>query len=946
MNKVAQKSQRSCRYISLALSFNVLIALTGGSFPAWADKVGETSSRLVTEAKDYLAKGQLREAEIQLKNALRENPADLDARITLGVVAMRKGDAAGAERTFKAVLKQNGARELVLPLLGQSYLMQGKTREILSELNPDGLAPKIAAQIVDLRARAYVLQKESGDAKREAEAALALQPEMPDALLTLALLNRQQGDNFAAELLVDRALKVAPNNVQALDAKGDLRATLGDPTNALAAFQKSLAERPDGVNAKLGEVAAFLALGQVDQARAGVDEFLKRVPGQPTGIYFRALILEREGRYAEALMAFEPAAVARLDDSFNAQLLLGELNLRADLMDKAESHTLRALSLAPTSLGAKLLLAMVYTRKDQPLKVVELLEPIAAGSPNNARLEMIMGNAYGRLGRFSEASKALEIAVQQNPSDPDLRTRLAASRIAAGDQEAGISDLSSLLQADPQAKRVGVLLVSSMINQGRFAEATKTALDLRETQPGDPLIDSLLGRINWMAGNWTAAEANFKSALHKQPSFLEAAKNLVLLKQLRGAPDEADVLFANVLKADAKNFQAMIALSEIAQGKGNDEAAIAWIEKAVATAPAPAAVEIRVQLVELLLAQKKTQKALATAQVFERNAHDVPQIVNVLARAQLAAGQRDSAIISLRHLAELQPNVGLGKFQLGQTLASLGRPDDAIVAYREAVERDPGYLPAWQALVAAIARTAGLDQSMEAIRQAMTNSAVAPYGDVLKGEAYLAAKRYPEADGAFRAALNRAPNVRLVMRLAETRSEAGDRKGMISTLSDWLKAHPDDFGARSVYADALMANKDAAAAEREYQTLLAVNPVSVAVLNNLSWLRSTTDPVRAVEYGHRAFGLEPHSPQVRDTLAWALLQKGDTSTATTLLRMAHAQLPDDLEISYHLAMALARGGDDDGARTLVKPLAEGKVSFSSHDDAKQLLRKLGAKKSK
>jgi putative PEP-CTERM system TPR-repeat lipoprotein len=669
-----------------------------------------------------------------------------------------------------------------------------------------------------------------------------------------------------------------------------------------------------------------------------VDEILNRAPGQPAALFLRAQILEHDGKYSDALAVLVPAAHA-LEDFFPAQILLGELNLRIGHSDLAEAYAQHAVALAPNEISAKILLALIYTRDNQPLKVVEVLRPVVAGAPDNPQAEMILGDAYGRLGRFNEAEKALEIASHQNPTDADLRTRLDASRLNSDSRDAGMKDLAALVKADPQAWQASLLLVSATINLGHPSEAARLALDLRQTQPNNPLIDNQLGRIDEMMGDWGKAEIDFQSALNKQPAFFDAARNLVLIRQVRSEPDEAPAIYAAILKADPANLDAMMAIAGSAQAKGNPDEAMRWVEKAAAAAPD--SIEIRVRLVELLIMQKKTQEALAAAQSLDQSKHDVPAVVTVLARAQLAAGQQDSAILSLRHLAELDPDAALGQFRLGEALISLGRPEDAVAVFQSAVAAQPAYLPAWQALVATEARTAGVAQSLDIIKQATTLEAVAPYGDALTGEAYLAVKRYAEAEGEFRAALTRTPDVRWMLRLAQTQEQAGDQTGMIATLSDWLKSHPNDPAVRGVYADALLANKSDMAAEREYKALLAIDPVNVSVLNNLAWLNREADPKKASEYADLAFGLAPQSAQVRDTLAWISLRKGDVATATALAQMAHAQMPEDPEISYHLATTLARAGDTRGARALVAPLVQSKVAFSNQDDAVKLLNTLG-----
>ncbi len=55
----------------------------------------------VREAEAYLEKGEAKAAVIQLKNALQENPANIEARLMLGRIYLQAGDGASAEKEFE-----------------------------------------------------------------------------------------------------------------------------------------------------------------------------------------------------------------------------------------------------------------------------------------------------------------------------------------------------------------------------------------------------------------------------------------------------------------------------------------------------------------------------------------------------------------------------------------------------------------------------------------------------------------------------------------------------------------------------------------------------------------------------------------------------------------------------------------------------------------------------
>jgi tetratricopeptide (TPR) repeat protein len=419
---------------------------------------------------------------------------------------------------------------------------------------------------------------------------------------------------------------------------------------------------------------------------------------------------------------------------------------------------------------------------------------------------------------------------------------------------------------------------------------------------------------------------------------MEAIRALIVMRQVRNEPDQAASLYHAALERDPKGIAAMIALSRLAQSQGDEGGAMSWLEKAVAVRPE--SLDVQMQVIALLATQNKAQKALASSEALARSAPDSPAVIAQLAQLQFAGGLREEGILSLRHLASLA--AVNGQIELGQQLASFDLPAEALKSYRHATEIAPDNVNAWRSLVIAEARLTGLPSSLETVKRAFLHAAVAPYGNELKGEAYCAAGRTDDAESAFRAALKSKPESWLLLRLASCSVHSGDRTGEIAILADWLKAHPKDNIVRVAYASALMETQHNDAAIKEFQILLAADPVNVAVLNDLAWLQSGDGTANALHNAALAFGLAPQSPQVCDTLAWVLLQKGDLASAASLLRASHDVWPADPDITYHLAVALARHGDIGGARLLVKPLADSKIAFASRDDAKLLAQSLSS----
>jgi Flp pilus assembly protein TadD len=97
---------------------------------------------------------------------------------------------------------------------------------------------------------------------------------------------------------------------------------------------------------------------------------------------------------------------------------------------------------------------------------------------------------------------------------------------------------------------------------------------------------------------------------------------------------------------------------------------------------------------------------------------------------------------------------------------------------------------------------------------------------------------------------------------------------------------------------------------------------------------------RAVATAEKAYKALPEAPATMDTYGWALLGAGKTDQAVELLREASKGLPDNAEVQYHLAAALAEAGNKPEAVVLVKQSLGGQLAPAIRTDAQKLLAEL------
>ncbi|QJA05871.1 tetratricopeptide repeat protein [Thermosulfurimonas marina] len=125
------------------------------------------------------------------------------------------------------------------------------------------------------------------------------------------------------------------------------------------------------------------------------------------------------------------------------------------------------------------------------------------------------------------------------------------------------------------------------LKDGRYPEALREALLAKEELPKDPEVYNILGLIYMGRGDHEKARAQFQQALLLDPQYSEALNNLGALALLEGHYDTAIDYFEKALANPlyTKPFMALTNLGWAYHKKGDDEKALASLEKALKLNP-------------------------------------------------------------------------------------------------------------------------------------------------------------------------------------------------------------------------------------------------------------------------------------------------------------------------------------------------------------------------
>jgi tetratricopeptide (TPR) repeat protein len=184
-----------------------------------------TDEQLVTLAIAYTATGRADDAANALRKAVALNPGRTDAAAYLGVQLAESGRPGEAIPYLETASRAPGALPLIYSLLSLSYAQVGDPSRAISAANHVAQSAQNDEGVYLNLGRAMLVLARVEDAAHFFEEAVRVAPNDPEAITRLGIAKAAGGDAIGAERLFRRALVVAPGYAAAEGALAKLRSS-------------------------------------------------------------------------------------------------------------------------------------------------------------------------------------------------------------------------------------------------------------------------------------------------------------------------------------------------------------------------------------------------------------------------------------------------------------------------------------------------------------------------------------------------------------------------------------------------------------------------------------------------------------------------------------------------------------------------------------------------
>lgn len=395
----------------------------------------EDAQSYIAQAKALLAKGDLKGAEIELRNAVRESPNDASVHVQLAQIYLKLRNLPAAEAEARLARQFKASPSDVDPLLAQALVGEGKPSQLFDLVKLDDRDPKMELQVrlqLGLAHLALGEMKEAEPLLRDAE---RLDGTSVGAKVGLAQFEVKKGDVDYAEAELSRARAIAPEDLSALRMTAEIHFGKGDRAGALTEFGDILAKHPNDLDTLFDRANALMSQGKLDEAQHDIDRALKLSPKNVVGNFLDALLLSKKGDLKAADERL--TAISEYFSAFpDGYYLEGAVQYALGEYAQAEANLNKYSVRNPTFAPARRLLALIAARSHDWPRVIETLTPVVAANSTDTAAVALLAQAYMATGKRDQAVALFQNAAAAT-ADQKVQTQLALMQMQIGETVEG-----------------------------------------------------------------------------------------------------------------------------------------------------------------------------------------------------------------------------------------------------------------------------------------------------------------------------------------------------------------------------------------------------------------------------------------------------------------------------------------------------------------------------
>lgn len=664
---------------------------------------------LSRRAELYRRKGMKPEAIADLERALEIVPNHIAILESLGLLRLRSvenwegdlsedEDIAGLIRVYEQLMEIRQGREKVLPLIVLSSVRArlGQNKEAIelgkqaAEMSPQDLRAQLAL------AEAYEAADREEEALETYRQAVLIEPD--NELVRAKVVELVEATDYEGGTMefYRRLADEFPGLTGIQEIYGDQLLEAEQWDEAVEHFEKMVELRPDDSAMKTNLVRAMLLTGQEDSALILIEQMMSDESATVLSLLELAEMVREQGDLDLVIRLLEQVQAAGHDDA-RVPLALAQVQQEAGQTEEAIATLEDLLTENPESYPAVTALADLYSEQERYEEALALYEQLdgATRAQRENEIRLRKSELYRRSGKYDMAVAMLEEVMREGGELGTLALQMIIDVHTEADEpekaQAAVDQYIASTSGEEQfaARNLKAYLY---YQNDRHAEAVEILEELHAENPED------FTTIQFLAENYAELEQfekaegllNAAAAMHGGELTDSHLLLTARLYRLQNRDEEALQAIERLLGRDRNNATYLMVAGEYYYEAGNLQKAEEALRRAIELRPdnAEAYNALGYFFAEAGINLDEAQRLILKA--LELNP-DAGHILDSLGWVYYQQGRYSEALEQLQKAERLmaeEPDPVIYE-HLGDTYEKLGRHEDALAAWRRALELDP-----------------------------------------------------------------------------------------------------------------------------------------------------------------------------------------------------------------------------------------------------------------
>lgn len=856
----------------------------------------KTADEYIASAKVYTSNNQNPKALIELKNAIRSDVKNPEARLLLGSLYLQRGKAAAAEKELKKALMLGSSDITLIPKLLKSFGLLGKYDESIELADQyKDLPVEILPEILLYQALAYIRVGESEKAIAAVSQANEISIDSAYSQLGNAYIEAESLNIDDALSTLESILVITPDFTEALFLQGQLWVIKNDFSAAIISFGNYFKLLPADIKIRLYLANAYIKNQQFDEAEQHIDFILKIAPEHALSNQLKGLVYYNREDYKQALMHTDKAIQNGLNTPSN-RVIAGLSAFQLEEYERANQFLISATDNLPKNHPARRILGVVQMQLGYSEEAGETLSEFDGGSSTDVNLFTSASFELMKSGKTDEAKLLLNKADNLVANNAEGMTKIGILKLSMNDLE-GMADLEKAAEISPDYPMAKTALAGAYIHNKEFDKALALGEKWKKAQPKAVEGYNLVAKVLLLQEKTVAAEAELKQALvikdSNSLSILYFSAKAIVENKL----EEAISLLDKVLKTTPNHVKALDLYYRANKLAGNEDVAISMVASSFNDNKNNLA--HRLLYARVLFVEQDFEKVIELLKGVDAREVTSALYWELISDSYLNTKQGTKALAVIDRWIETKPQyrtAWLRKVSIQEKLNDFSGALSTVSTVLDSFPEDEqfkvlrGYY---------LIRNKQFDDAQIQIDSLSKNLKELPLIQGLQGQIWLKEGKYTQALPGLKALYEKLPTPYNTALVFVTLKELKQDKKAFDFIVQHVESKPNDYISRRLLADSAAAvDKDLA--KKHYLVLLESSPNDLLILNNLAWIEyELTNYQVAGQLSTRALKLNNKHPQVLDTAGLIELKLGNKAEAIELLKKASELAPEDEAIAKH-----------------------------------------------